>query len=358
MNKAKDKDFDNILDDCLERVMTGGETVEQCLARYPDDAAELEPLLRTALAAREAADIRPSPEFRERARYQFQAAIREMETQKRPGIFGWQPRWATALVAVLVLLLASGGTVAAASGSMPDEPLYQVKLATEAVRLTLTPSALGKAELYVKYTDKRVVEIIEMADEGKYQQVESTALRLNDQLLAMATLDMGTWDTAAEAEMMTLQAEPAGEKAPLPAMAPEMAQAPTAAPAPAPVPAPPPATGAPPDGSTPRQVMNGQPEATEEDMTAVVEEAPMLAVPKAQMVPGEVGQGQDISAGDEDTGADKQADLRWFLATRAAENQAALRQVLERVPESVRPALEDAIKLAGAGYEEAISNLY
>jgi hypothetical protein len=107
----------------------------------------------------------------------------------------------------------------------------------------------------------------------------------------------------------------------------------------------------------PRQDMNGQPEATEEDMIAVVEEAPLATVPKAQRAPGEVGQGQGIGAGDEDTEAGKQADLRRSLATRAVENQAALRQVLERVPESVRPALEDAIELAGAGYEEALSNL-
>ena len=94
----------------------------------------------------------------------------------------------TAVVVVIALLLAGSGTVAAAGNSMPDEPLYPVKLATETVRLTLTPSALGKAELYVKLADKRVAEIIKMADKGKVKQVENAAERLNTQLIAMASL--------------------------------------------------------------------------------------------------------------------------------------------------------------------------
>ena len=42
------KQFNTILDECLERLLTGQETVEQCLQRYPEYATELEPLLRTA----------------------------------------------------------------------------------------------------------------------------------------------------------------------------------------------------------------------------------------------------------------------------------------------------------------------
>ena len=45
---------------------------------YPEYAAELEPLLKTALETRNAAAIKPRPEFRQRAANDFQAAIREM----------------------------------------------------------------------------------------------------------------------------------------------------------------------------------------------------------------------------------------------------------------------------------------
>ncbi len=54
----KGKRFDNVLNECLERLLKG-ETIEQCLQSYPEQAAELEPLLRTALAAKRVSAIQP-----------------------------------------------------------------------------------------------------------------------------------------------------------------------------------------------------------------------------------------------------------------------------------------------------------
>jgi len=182
------KEFNNILDECLERLLVRGEAVEQCLVSYPEQADELEPLLRTALEAKEALAIQPRPEFRARARYQFGSALREVKSKRSFFSLGWQPRWAMALSVVLITLLAGGGTVAAAGGSMPDSPLYPVKLATEQVWLTLTPSNMGRAELHAKLADRRVVEIIYMADKGDVQQVEDIARRLENHLVMVAGL--------------------------------------------------------------------------------------------------------------------------------------------------------------------------
>ncbi len=314
MNKARE--FDNILDECLERILTKGESTELCLGRYPEHAAELEPLLRTALDTKEAAAIKPRPEFRERAGYQFQAALRETESKESRGLFGWQPRWATALIVVIVLLLASSGTVAAANNSLPDEPLYQVKLATEAVRLTLTPSAMGKAELYARLVDKRVDEIIKMADKGKAEQVERAARRLNTQLIAMASLAIPGREAPVEMEAATLEAEP-------PMMAAE--EAPQA------------------------QV--------KEALPAPVEEVPIVSAPRAPGPPESAGQGRGLGRGNEDVKPGKRAQLRMELSHQAVENSQALQAVLERATESVKPALRQAIEVAGAGYEQALRNL-
>jgi len=318
MKKAKE--FDNILDECLERVLVKGETIDQCLVEYPEYAAELEPLLQTALVSKEALAIKPRPEFRERASYQFQAALREMGSRKRRGFFNWQPRWATAVAVVIALLLAGSGTVAAAGNSLPDEPLYQVKLATEAVRLTLTPSALGKAELYVKLADKRVAEIIKMADKGKAAQVERTAQRLNTQLIAMANLAVPGGEEFVEREVATFEAEPpqmAGDEAPR------------------------------------AQVREAPP--------AAVEEAPTKGAPKAPGPPEGAGPGRgggrDAGRDDEGIKPDKQARLRSNVAYRAVENIEALQEQLEKAPESVKPALRWAIEVAGNGYGRALRNL-
>ncbi len=71
----KSREFDNVLDECLERLLTKGETIERCLQSFPKHADELKPLLETALATRQAAAIQPRLEFRNKAKYQFYAAL-------------------------------------------------------------------------------------------------------------------------------------------------------------------------------------------------------------------------------------------------------------------------------------------
>jgi len=93
-----------------------------------------------------------------------------------------------ALMIIGIVLVAGGGTAAAASNSMPDSPLYPVKLATEQVRLTLTPSDMGKARLCAMLADRRVAEIIYMASKGNAQQVEVIAQRLDKRLTMLAIL--------------------------------------------------------------------------------------------------------------------------------------------------------------------------
>jgi hypothetical protein len=212
----KNSELENILDECLDR-LAGGETFEQCLQSYPEQAAQLEPLLQMAQAVIKASAITPRAEFKARARYEFHSALQAEATKRRRPLFSLRRRWSVALMVVSILLLTGGGTAAAASNSMPDSPLYPVKLAAEQVQLTLTPSDMGKARLCAVLADRRVAEIICMADKGDAQRVELATQRLDERL-----------------GMLTELAS-AGEKG-----APGVLMAPSA-----PVPAPPPAEGAP-----------------------------------------------------------------------------------------------------------------
>jgi hypothetical protein len=181
------KEFNNILDECLERLLVKDETIEQCLQSYPEQAAKLKPLLQTALAAQRV-PIQPSADFKARARYQFHSALQEAAPRRSRSFSGWVPRWATVLSLALGLLLVGGGTVAAAGSSMPDSPLYPVKLATEQVQLMLTPSQIGKARLCAELADRRVTEIIHMANKGDGRQVDLITQRLDKRLLMLAAL--------------------------------------------------------------------------------------------------------------------------------------------------------------------------
>ena len=104
---------------------------------------------------------------------------------------------------VLVMMLASGGMVAASSGSMPDNPLYPVKLAVEQLRLNLTTSALEKAELYAELSDRRVTEIVNMARKGNIALAESVTERLDNNLRMMASLVMAQGQEKAVLESET-----------------------------------------------------------------------------------------------------------------------------------------------------------
>ncbi len=209
---SKSGEFDNILNECLERMLVNGEPIEQCLVSYPELADQLRPLLQTALAARQASAIQPRPDFRARARYQLNSELQAMETKRSRPSLGWQPRWVTAIATVLILLLVGGGTAAAAGYSMPDEPLYPVKLATEQVWLALTPSDIGKAQLSAKLADRRVAEIVYLAKQDEPEQIELTAQRLNTHLAKVAALA-----AAPEEEASVLMApSPAAEEAPAP----------------------------------------------------------------------------------------------------------------------------------------------
>jgi len=203
------KEFDNILDECLQRLLVKGETIEQCLQSHPEQAAQLKPLLEAALAVKEASAIQPRAEFKARARYQFRSALQEATSRRSRPFFGWLPRWATVMTIVLILLLAGGGTVAAAAGSMPDSPLYPVKLATEQVQLMLTPSQIGKARLCARLADRRVEEIVYMANKGDANQVELITQRLDKRLAILAVLASALEVEEAAEEAPMLMATPA-----------------------------------------------------------------------------------------------------------------------------------------------------
>jgi hypothetical protein len=344
-------DFDNILDECLQRLVQG-ESIEACLSEYPEHAAELEPLLRTAADTLRAADIRPRHEFRQRASYEFQKAVREMPVKESRGFLGVFKPWMVTLIVVVVVLAAGSGTVAAASNSLPDSPLYAVKLATESVRLALTPSALGKAELYTKFADERVEEILLMADKGNSNMVDKATDRLNEQLIAVANLNVtGKTKEATFAGATLEEAQPseAAEAAPKALMAPSPAPPSTTVPSvtPTTTSTPTPTAVPAPDGSPPPAI------------TAIpapeVEPPSIVTAPPAEQEAG--GLNKRTFGLDSDHELDKQQKLKQDLTNQALKNLQALREKLENAPESLKPSLLRAIQIAEEAYEEALENL-
>jgi len=165
-----DKRFEDILDTCLDRITLKGDSIEQCLESYPEQAAELEPLLRAALAIKEVSSIEPRPEFRQVAKARLLSALAAEEKKKekrRLPLWSWQWRWALAVAVILALFLAGGGTVMASSDSLPGDVLYPVKMATEKVQAFFTFGDEAKANLHIKFAERRVKEIESLAGKGR-----------------------------------------------------------------------------------------------------------------------------------------------------------------------------------------------
>jgi len=318
------KEFNNILDGCLESVM-GGASIEECLELYPDYAKELRPLLLTAAGARQAVDIRPRRAFRDRAGYEFQRAIREMEPApaRSRGFFEvLKPAWAT-LILVIIVLAAGSGTVFASNSSLPGEPLYSVKMATESVRLTFAFSEEAKADLYVKMADRRVDEIIQMAEKGEAVQVEAATDKLQEHLLAMAGLDIVGGADMLQTQLTKVEA----------AEAPLAMMEPSATPLPKPIK---------PGG---------------EFETAVEEAAPPpMLEQKTLGAPDDEG---DLRSNPAEAWASdgEQGGLKGTVANSAVMNSQALNSLLDDVDEEMRAALNRAIEVLNAGYFNIISNL-
>jgi hypothetical protein len=181
MNENPSTCLDDALAACLDDLQGGRDTVDGCLARYPGLAGELAPALRAAAAVRALPPVVPSPAFRAVAGARMQKLIQAREAvaaaPSRPGLAPaprHQPLWrslAWRLAAILVVLSLMGGGVALASAdSLPDQPLYGVKLATERLQVALAPAAEIRFEVLLQQADRRLAEATVMVLAGKYER--------------------------------------------------------------------------------------------------------------------------------------------------------------------------------------------
>jgi len=76
-------------------------------------------------------------------------------------------KWASVLVALMMVFGAVFGAGQAAADSLPGQLLYDVKLAAEQARLRLTNDPEAKAELNMALAERRLTEIAELVDRGE-----------------------------------------------------------------------------------------------------------------------------------------------------------------------------------------------
>lgn len=203
-------EIDRILDDCLTRI-TRGESVADCLSRYPQYATQLGPRLQTAVMLRDAYAFVPGPAAKERGRQHLQAALQSLDreeassrTRRRDPLsfLAGNLRWVAAATATLVIVFLGGGsTLAASQSAIPGDGLYPIKRATEQFRLVLPRSTEGRASLHLVYAERRAQEIGELAERGDVGRLEVTGKELQAHLSAAADLTMDLAGSTAIGEL-------------------------------------------------------------------------------------------------------------------------------------------------------------
>jgi hypothetical protein len=146
-------EFDLILEECVDLIASGETTLEECLTLYSEYAAQLEPILCTAVALREEGqEVAPPPLLRERIRGELNQAMNKKPQKKsRSPVFFWRMA-----LPVSVLVFALTSTIFA-QDALPGETLYNWKLVSEKLWRALTGDSLGTD---LKISNRRIHEYV------------------------------------------------------------------------------------------------------------------------------------------------------------------------------------------------------
>ena len=176
--------LDDVLSDCLD-MLAAGQGIESCLERFPEHREELRPLLETASVAMTAATSATySQEAKAHGLSRLTAAVveRGVPSSRWSRWFGWQARVPRLVYAGALAVFVTTGTVvgtgAAASDSVPGEPLYWVKTQRENISLMLPQSDTSKAETHARLATERFHEMSRLSDMGRFDEAEKVVTRI------------------------------------------------------------------------------------------------------------------------------------------------------------------------------------
>ncbi len=175
------KDLEATLDACLSQLNDVG-SIEDCLKRNPEQAAELGPLLHVAAQLKTLGQEQaPVPIALRSGRQKLlsEAARLRNRLDARHNTGLWANMWSllrrSAVTAALAgLLLASalgGGTIALAGRSLPGDALYPVKRMAEDIQLVLTLDRQTKAQLMARFDERRRAEAVAIVGSQRIAEI-------------------------------------------------------------------------------------------------------------------------------------------------------------------------------------------
>jgi uncharacterized membrane protein YgcG len=168
-------DIYDILEACLQSIGHGA-NIDTLLARYPQFADELRPLLEAALSARAIPLPSPSASGMRRGRARFLQKAAEMREAKvaprsRRSVIPMFQRLAISLGLTFALVFSGTGLVSASSTALPGENLYPVKRTWEDVRLFFVFDPSIRMVRENEYEQERLHEATALLAEGRHEEI-------------------------------------------------------------------------------------------------------------------------------------------------------------------------------------------
>ena len=149
-------DLETILDTCLYQIEGGKSNIDECVARYPEYAEQLKPLLNAATRLARGREVIPDPSYKARARTQLNIYMQQHPQHRRVSPVLW--RFSIVLVTVLTLFLVSG--TAFAQGALPGDTFYDWKLTSESVWRFTSPDPVG---VDITLSNRRMNELVSVS---------------------------------------------------------------------------------------------------------------------------------------------------------------------------------------------------
>ncbi len=154
-------DLESAFNDCVE-ALRAGKSLEECLGRYPEHRADLEPLLGVVAEVWSV----PRPALSPAAARIGEARLRRAVAGRRRPLYRQAGLgWLTAAAVLLLVLLGLGSTVAAAQGST-DGPLSGLRVAAERLQLTIARSPAEQADIQLAGVERRLDSLATQVGRG------------------------------------------------------------------------------------------------------------------------------------------------------------------------------------------------
>jgi len=189
---TKKRHINQIIESLPPAIMSGQETVDSILQKYPQESEQLRPQLESISWLAEAKKgLEPRQGFIASSRKYLQQQIEIL-----PRLNYWQrlfkrftpQRWvfniAAPIIVVVMLALVLNSLILTARLSIPGDPFYSTKLVIEDVQLATTYDPVDKLDLYIEFSRERTTEFVELVLDGDYELLPAAANRMETELIA------------------------------------------------------------------------------------------------------------------------------------------------------------------------------